>query len=203
MGDRWRVVGAMFAHGGVAARWQARHMYQLGDQCGRDAKRSRKRGVLALGHVLFAVVMAPAFFDRQSWMGKNVGATEAEDQEHFGRSRRRSPRRRRGARRVLRRRALRLLRMEGTCLSMVFWRGFFPWARIFAPDDGRLCEGRVFRRLQHFWRGGARPVELKVLSGERWWRRLAGNGIGRQWIEEGFVGRLGAATSIERSVLSD
>ena len=75
--------GADFAHGGVAGALAGTPHVPTGDSAVGTPAFAESEEFLRLGHVLFAVGDGPAFFDAEVVDGENVGATEAEDQEHF------------------------------------------------------------------------------------------------------------------------
>ncbi len=75
--------GADFAHGGVAGALAGAPHVPTGDGSVGTPTFAKGEEFLGLGHVLFAVGDGPAFFDAEVVDGENVGAAEAEDQEHF------------------------------------------------------------------------------------------------------------------------
>src|SRR6266851_7527291 len=75
--------GADFAHGGVTAALAGAPHVPTGDGAIGAPAFAEREEFLGLGHMLFAVGDGPAFFDAEVVDGENVGAAEAEDQEHF------------------------------------------------------------------------------------------------------------------------
>ncbi len=74
---------ADFAHGGVAGALAGPpHVPACDGAVGAPAFAEGEE-FLGLGHVFFAVGDGPAFFDAEVVDGEDVGAAEAEDQEHF------------------------------------------------------------------------------------------------------------------------
>ncbi len=78
-------VGADFAQGGVARELASTPHVPTRDGAVRSTAFAKGQEFLGLGHVFFAVGDGPAFFDTEVVDGENIGAAEAEDQEHFDR----------------------------------------------------------------------------------------------------------------------
>ncbi len=74
---------ADFVGGGVAGTLEGAPHVPTGDSAVGAPAFAEGEEFLGLGHVLFAVGDGPAFFDAEVVDGEDVGAAEAEDQEHF------------------------------------------------------------------------------------------------------------------------
>src|SRR5438128_2190605 len=75
--------GADFAHGGVAGALASAPHVPTGDGAVGTPAFAKGEEFFGLGHMPFAVGDGPSFFDAEVVDGKNVGAAEAENQEHF------------------------------------------------------------------------------------------------------------------------
>src|SRR5712691_6128984 len=75
--------GADFAEGGVAGALAGAPHVPTGDGAVRTPALAEGEKFLGLEHVLFAVGDGPALPDAEVVDGENVGASEAEDEEHF------------------------------------------------------------------------------------------------------------------------
>src|SRR6266849_6998398 len=75
--------GEDFVGGGVAGALEGAPHVPTGDGAIGAPAFAEGEEFLGLGHMLFAVGYGPAFFDAEVVDGEDVGAAEAEDQEHF------------------------------------------------------------------------------------------------------------------------